>query len=147
LARRPAPGILLSMDTERLPLAPLSREECLALMASVSLGRIIFTRRALPAVELVCFALDNADIVIAAGALAAVTHGAVVAFQADDLDPVSRVGWTVTAIGQSREVTEQHEIDRLLQVGLGVWPPGEREREHFIRISPGILTGSRLQGL
>jgi uncharacterized protein len=142
LAWRPAPGILLSMDTERLPLAPLSREECLALMASVSLGRIIFTRRALPAVELVCFALDNAEIVIAAGALAAATHGAVVAFQADDLDPVSRVGWTVTAIGQSREVTEQHEIDRLLRIGLSAWPPVQQER--FIRVSPGILTGTRL---
>jgi hypothetical protein len=130
------------MDTERSPLTPLSRDECLALMASVSVGRIIFTRRALPAVEVVCFALDNGEIVIAAGALVAATHGAVVAFQADDLDLVTRVGWTVTAIGQSREVTEQHEIDRLLRIGLSAWPPVQHE--HFVRVSPGILTGTRL---
>ncbi|MGH3404392.1 MAG: hypothetical protein ACRDRJ_18085 [Streptosporangiaceae bacterium] len=33
-------------------------------MASVPVGRIIFTRRALPAVELVSFALDRGEIVI-----------------------------------------------------------------------------------
>ena len=34
------------------------------LMASVPVGRIIYTRRALPAVEVVNFALDHGDIVI-----------------------------------------------------------------------------------
>ena len=60
-----------------------------SLMASVPVGRIIYTRRALPAVELVNFALDRGEIVIrtdSSGKLAAATRGAIVAFEADSLD-------------------------------------------------------------
>jgi len=126
-------------------LKPLSKAECLELMASVPIGRIIFTRQALPAVELVNFALDHGDIVIRTdrgGKLAAATREAVVAFEADSVDPDSQSGWSVTVIGHSREVTDPDEEDRLRQIGLNPWAPGERA--HFIRISPGILNGRRL---
>jgi uncharacterized protein len=123
----------------------LTRDECLQLMASVPVGRIIYTRQALPAVELVNFALHDGDIIIRtdrSGKLAAATRGAVVAFEADRVDPDSRVGWSVTAIGQARGVTDQDEVVRLEQMGLSSWVPGERE--YFIRITPGILNGRRL---
>ncbi len=115
------------------------------LLASVPVGRIVYTRQALPAVELVNFALDGGDIVIrtdASGKLAAATRGAVVAFEADDIDAVRHRGWSVTAVGYSREVTDDGEIGRLRQIGLEPWAPGTRE--HFIRVTPGILTGRRL---
>jgi hypothetical protein len=70
-------------------------------MASVPVGRIIYTR-ALPAVELVNFALDHGDIVIRtdrSGKLAAAARGTVVAFEADHLDLAGQSGWSVTAIG------------------------------------------------
>jgi hypothetical protein len=78
-------GILLAMDVNGPVLAQLSRDECLRLMGSVPVGRIVYTRQALPAVELVSFALDGGGIIIAAvagGKLAAATRGAVVAFEA-----------------------------------------------------------------
>ena len=111
-------------------------------MASVPVGRIIYTRRALPAVELVNFALDEGDIVIrtdGSGKLAAATRGAVVAFEADQVDLADQSGWSVTAIGPSREVTDPGELDRLRTLGLRPWAPGERD--HFIRISPVMLNG------
>ena len=77
------------MHSDGSALQRLSRDECLTLMASVPVGRIVYTRRALPAVELVNFALDHGDIVIRtdrSGKLAAATRGAVVAFEADQLD-------------------------------------------------------------
>jgi uncharacterized protein len=123
----------------------LSTGECLRLLASVPVGRIVYTRQALPAVELVNFALDGGDIVIRTdpgGKLAAATRQAIVAFEADDVDSVRRSGWSVTAIGQSREVTDPADIARLREIGLQPWAPGERE--HFIRITPGILNGRRL---
>jgi uncharacterized protein len=123
----------------------LSGHECLRLMASVPVGRIVYTRQALPAVELVNFALDGGDIVIRtdpSGKLAAATHGAVVAFETDDVDVARQRGWSVTAIGRSREVTDPDDIARLREFGLQPWAPGERE--HFIRITPGILNGRRL---
>jgi uncharacterized protein len=129
-------------------LGELSRNECLRLMASVPVGRIIYTRQALPAVELVNFAFDRGDIIIRtdhSGKLAAATRGAVVAFEADRLDPAGQAGWSVTVIGQSHEVTDAGEISRLEQIGLRSWVPGEHE--HFIRISPAILNGRRLCAL
>ncbi len=115
-------------------------------MASVPVGRVIYTRRALPAVELVNFALDQGDIVLRtdrSGKLAAAARGAVVAFEADWLDPRQHAGWSVTAIGPSREVTDPAEIARLQQIGLSSWAPGARE--HFIRISPVMLNGRYLR--
>jgi hypothetical protein len=126
----------------------LSRDECLRLMASVPVGRIIYTRQALPAVDLVNFTLDRGDIIIRtdhSAKLAAATRGSVVAFEADSLDSAGQVGWSVTVIGQSHEVTDADEISRLEQIGLSSWAPGEHE--HFIRISPGILNGLQLCAL
>jgi len=123
----------------------LTREECLRLMASAPVGRVIYTQQALPAVELVIFAIDEGDIIIRtdhSGKLAAAARGAVVAFEADSLDIDRRAGWIVTAIGLSHEVTDPEEIGRLKELGLSSWAPDERE--HFIRISPGILNGRRL---
>jgi nitroimidazol reductase NimA-like FMN-containing flavoprotein (pyridoxamine 5'-phosphate oxidase superfamily) len=124
----------------------LSRDECLTLLASVPVGRIVYTRRALPAVELVNFALDHGDIVIRtdrSGKLAAATRGAVVAFEADQMDLAGQSGWSVTAVGPSSEVTDPGERTRLRTMGLKPWAPGERD--HFIRISPVMLNGRRLR--
>jgi uncharacterized protein len=123
----------------------LSRDECLQLMASVSMGRIIYTRQALPAVELVNFALDDGNIVISTdgdGKLAAATRHAVVAFETDCLD-AQQAGWSVTAIGPSREVTDPEDIGRLQKIDLSSWTYGKRE--HFIRVSPELLNGRRLR--
>src|SRR5246127_4978872 len=63
-AGRPAAGILADMDLNGSVLEHLSRGECMRLVGSVPLGRIVYTRQALPAVELVNFALAGGDIVI-----------------------------------------------------------------------------------
>ena len=133
------------MRTDESVLDSLARNECLRLLASVQVGRIVYTRRAMPAVELVNYTIDGGDIVVrtdAGGKLAAATHGAVVAFEADELDLGRHRGWSVTAVGYSREVTDPGDLARLRRVGPRPWAPGERE--HFIRITPGILTGRRL---
>ena len=133
------------MYSDGSALTQLPRDECLKLMASVPVGRVIYTRRALPAVELVNFALDSGNIVLRtdrSGKLAAAARGAVVAFEADCLDLEYRAGWSVTAIGPSREVTEPEEIARLQTIGLTCWAPGARD--HFIKISPEILNGRYL---
>jgi len=134
------------MYSDGSPLQHLSRDECLTLMASVPVGRIIYTRRALPAVELVNFALDHGDIVIrtdSSGKLAAAARGAVVAFETDQVDLAGQSGWSVTAIGPSSEVTDPDELARLRTIGLTSGAPGERD--HFIRISPVMLNGRHLR--
>jgi uncharacterized protein len=114
-------------------------------MASVPVGRIVYTRQALPAVDVVKFTLDHGDIIIRTdrdGSLAAAIRGAVVAFQADSLDRADLAGWSVTAIGPSNEVTDAEEISRLERMSLSSRVP--ESPDHFIRISPGIFNGRRL---
>jgi uncharacterized protein len=138
-------GILLVMNANGSVLEQLSRDECMRLMGSVPVGRIVYTRQALPAVELVNFALDDGDIIIrtdSGGKLAAATRGAVVAFETDSLDDAGHTGWSVTVVGQSRAVTDGAEIRHLEQVPLTPWAPGRRD--HFIRISPVIVNGRRI---
>jgi nitroimidazol reductase NimA-like FMN-containing flavoprotein (pyridoxamine 5'-phosphate oxidase superfamily) len=134
------------MYSDGSALQRLTRDQCLTLMASVPVGRIVYTRRALPAVELVNFAIDHGDIVIRtdrSGKLAAATRGAVVAFEADQVDLAGQAGWSVTAVGPSSEVTDPGELARLRTIGLRSWIPGERD--HFIRISPVMLNGRHLR--
>jgi uncharacterized protein len=126
-------------------LATLSREQSLRLMATVPVGRIIYTRQAMPAVELVNFIMDAGDIVIrtaVSGKLAAAIRGAIVAFEADEYDRSRRTGWSVTAIGQAREITSSARADRLRAVGPDPWAPGDRSC--FLTISPEVVNGRLL---
>lgn len=126
-------------------LVALSREQCLRLMATAPVGRIIYTRRAMPAVELVNFTIDRGDIVIRtapSGKLLAAIRDAVVAFEADDFDPATRSGWSVTAVGHAREVTDPGDIGMLRITGPCPWVPGEQP--YFVRITPGQLNGRYL---
>lgn len=123
----------------------LSREQCLRLMVSVPVGRIIYTRRATPAVELVNFTVNAGDIVIRtapSGKLMAAVRGAVVAFQADLIDQATRSAWSVTAIGYAREVTDPADLGMLRSTGPQPWVPGDKH--YFIRITPRQLTGQLL---
>ena len=134
------------MDIDGSMLEQLPRDECLRLMGQAPLGRIVYTQRALPAVELVNFAIDDGDIIIrtdAGGKLAAATRGTVVAFEADSLDMALHTGWSVTIVGLSQPVTGAEAIRRLEQWGADPWAPGDRV--HFIRISPTIVNGRRLR--
>ena len=133
------------MNFNGAALEQLSRGECLRLVGQVPLGRIVYTRQALPAVELVNFALDDGDIVIrtdSGGKLAAATRGAVVAFEADSVNVATRTGWSVTIVGYCWAVTDGDEIRRLERTGLDPWAPGERD--HFIRVSPTFVNGRRV---
>jgi hypothetical protein len=133
------------MDTDSLTLEHLSPDECMRLLGSVPVGRIVYTRQALPAVELVNFALVDGDIVIrtsAEGKLAA--RGAVVAFEADTVGIDGHAGWSVTIVGQARAVSDAEDIGCLERVALTSWVPGSGG--HFIRISPTIVNGRRVCG-
>jgi hypothetical protein len=126
-------------------LVELSREKCLRLMATAPVGRIIYTRRAMPAVELVNFTLDAGDIVIRTSSsdkLAAAIRGAIIAFEADEYDLATRTGWSVTAVGQAREVTDPVSIEKLRTTGPHPWVPGDHP--YLMRITPGMLNGRYL---
>lgn len=135
------------MDVNDANLEHLPRDECMRLLASVPVGRIVYTRQALPAVALVNFALLDGDILIRVDAedeIAAATRGAVVAFEADRVDTARHAGWSVTVVGHSRAVTSRAEIQDSERVALTPWTPVRHDQ--YIRVSPTIVHGRRLNG-
>ncbi|ACY96096.1 MULTISPECIES: pyridoxamine 5'-phosphate oxidase family protein [Thermomonospora] len=123
----------------------LDEDECRALLAKAPLGRIVFTQRALPAIQPVNFTVDNGDVIIRAAQgtkLAAAARNAIVAFEVDDFDEASRTGWSVVIVGPARVVSDPKEVARLQELPLRPWAPGRRE--HFIRIRPTLISGRRI---
>ena len=125
----------------------LDRAEALSLLATAPFGRLVFTEGALPAVLTVSFVLDSRRIVLrtrTGGSISNAVPGQVVAFQADDLDPVRRAGWSVTVVGRADRVEDPLELDRLSRLPLVPWTGGERRTVLAIQI--GLVTGRRLGG-
>jgi nitroimidazol reductase NimA-like FMN-containing flavoprotein (pyridoxamine 5'-phosphate oxidase superfamily) len=124
----------------------LSSEECLQLLSTGSVGRIAVTRDALPVILPVNYAVDGGSILIRTtdGAIlrAARAGGAVVAFEVDNLDERTMTGWSVLVTGTLREVTAVSAVLRAEQLPLVPWAGGERR--HFVRITPGLLSGRRI---
>lgn len=123
----------------------LTRDECLALLPTVPVGRLVFTERALPAIVPVNFLLDHGQVVVRTGAtssLAAAVRGAVAAFQVDDFDREARQGWSVTVTGRASEVRDPVELTRLSQLPLLPWVGGRLD--HFIVVPVELVTGRRV---
>ncbi|HEY7721486.1 MAG TPA: pyridoxamine 5'-phosphate oxidase family protein [Pedococcus sp.] len=124
----------------------LTTEECLQLLATASVGRIAVTRDALPVILPVNFAVDGTSLVIRTndGAIlkAARAGGAVVAFEVDSLDEEAMTGWSVLVTGTLREISAVSAVLRAEQLPLAPWAGGVRR--HFVRITPGLMSGRRL---
>ncbi|MBN0043710.1 pyridoxamine 5'-phosphate oxidase family protein [Streptomyces actuosus] len=124
----------------------LDRQECLRLMAKVPVGRVVFTRQALPAVLPVNFRVDADGAVLlctsAASDLVRAVDGAVVAFEADEIDSARFSGWSVVVTGPAAVITDPAEHERLARTGPRSWAPSPWEV--FVRIEPDLVTGREL---
>lgn len=86
----------------------LTDSDCLTLLATVSIGRLLFTENALPAIRPVTFTTNDGQILIAVteGSWANRLHGVLVAFAADHICPETRAGWGVLVHGTARLITD-----------------------------------------
>lgn len=124
----------------------LDREECRQRLAKAAVGRIVHTRDALPAVLPVTFLLDPDGAVLlrtsAASELVRAIDGAVVAFEADEVDAAARSGWSVVITGSASVVTDRTEHERLVRTGPRSWVAWPVEV--FVRIEPELVRGREL---
>lgn len=130
---------------DRAGLEILGPGECLRLLRSVPVGRLVFTQGGLPAIQLVNFSIDRDTIVFAADdgeKLRAAERGDVVAFEVDDIDLDRHLGWTVTTVGHLSVVPldEAARLPRTTPLRPG--PPLSEQR--LIRLDTESLTGRRL---
>lgn len=130
----------------------LSRNECIALLEMVRVGRVGITSKALPHILPVNFGVFNDAIYFRTSPgtkLDAATANAVVAFQADAYAPDGSAGWSVLVIGPCCQVNEDpsnvpsgsRAFDDLV-----AWPLGEQAR-HTVRVEMDTVTGRRFGNL
>ena len=125
----------------------LTPAEAMRSIAEVPYGRIVFTVDSVPAIRVVNHVVDGDRVVfrthpaggIAAG-LAPFTN-TVVAYEADDIDPVTRTGWSAIVTGTAHPVTDLDELVEYTRV-LTPWVGGPRNA--VVAIEPSSLTGFRL---
>jgi nitroimidazol reductase NimA-like FMN-containing flavoprotein (pyridoxamine 5'-phosphate oxidase superfamily) len=136
---------LTDMWQNERALVVLSQRECLALLRSEQVGRVVFTEKALPAVIPVTYAVLDDAIVLATRAgsrLARSARGGVLAFEADRLDPVTRTGWSVVVTGMAEYVSDPAEVARIRTV-LDPWAPGGHNL--VLRLPLTVVTGRRVE--
>jgi hypothetical protein len=119
-------------------LQKLTPEECLALLATASVGRVaVALPDRPPLVVPVNYAIDDDVIVFrtdpGAKLFALREHPA--SFQVDSIDPFHRTGWSVLVQGFAYE-TSPADVD------VDPWDSGPKS--HWVRIFPGAITGRRI---
>ena len=132
--------------TDQRSLHELTRAEAMALLASVQIGRLVFTHQALPAIRPVNHLIEDSKIVIgltpgSAIAATAEAGGTVVAYEADILDPDQRTGWTVIIVGVARLESDTDAAERY-RTTLQPWLSGSMQ--DIVTISSDVVTGYRL---
>jgi hypothetical protein len=127
----------------------LDPAQALELLGSVTLGRIVSTHHALPAIRPVNhIAVENDIIVRTHRGAALATHvqgistpGAMVAYEADAIDPDTHLGWSVAATGYTHLITNPAQLN-LYQGLLEPWV--DQAMDYAVRIHPELVTGIRL---
>jgi uncharacterized protein len=131
--------------TGNVPLQILSRHECLALLATVSLGRLGVSIDALPAVLPVNFVIHDESVVVRSvpgTKLDAALRQKVVAFEADAYTADGRQGWSVLVRGVATEITDEAELAAARSLPLRAWAfPADANR--FVRIATTLVSGRR----
>jgi nitroimidazol reductase NimA-like FMN-containing flavoprotein (pyridoxamine 5'-phosphate oxidase superfamily) len=133
------------MELDRNGLEVLDRDECLRLLGQSTLGRIAITSAALPVIMPVNFLLVDEHIFVRTGrgtTLDAATKRAVVAFEADAIDPIDHTGWSVMVTGIARDI-DPAALSIKLPHPPARWAPATVE-ERLISISIDVISGRRI---
>lgn len=127
-------------------LVALSRETCMELLASRSVGRLAYiAREGVPDIVPVNVSVHDGDLLIRSGPgpkLQAAERGEVVAFEVDDLDEDAHVGWSVVVVGRATRL----DATQLAALPPGVLPEtwARGPRHTVVRIRPSRVHGRRL---
>ncbi|MET8874463.1 pyridoxamine 5'-phosphate oxidase family protein [Nocardia sp. NPDC004604] len=140
--------VIAAEDFPGRAIVELDRATALDLLSTVSIGRVVFSRNALPAIRPVNHIVEADGSVIVRTRLAAQltsavrgNSGVVVAYEADEIDPHLHTGWSVVVTGFARTVTDPARIARYERL-LRSWV--DQVMDTVIEIEPSIVSGVRL---
>lgn len=126
--------------TQKRHLNELPREEALRRLASVPIGRIVFTIGGLPTIRPVVHVLDDDDVVVRTQleATTFATDGAVVAYEADVIDLNTRTGWSTSIAGVASVVEDPEELARFEDL---IKPMSDQPVTYLLRIKTDEVSG------
>jgi nitroimidazol reductase NimA-like FMN-containing flavoprotein (pyridoxamine 5'-phosphate oxidase superfamily) len=131
--------------TDRHGLEVIGLDECLTLLASKPYGRLAYLDAGAPSIVPVNHLVDGSSVVLRGldgSKLGAAIFERPVAFELDDLDFVTRSGWSVVVRGRA-EVIDDEDAERFEQ-WLDSWAVGPGSRTTWIRIVADEVSGRRL---
>ena len=120
------------MPEERIP-----EDQCWELLATVAVGRLALSVRALPVIMPVQYYLNGRKLAVCLGhhqIPERSLNDVIIAFTADAIDPVTRSGWSVQVQGRS-------VMPRWLGVDTACGRPTAGQ---VVQIEPGIISGHRV---
>ena len=127
------------------PFEILDEQQCQHLLASKDIGRIAFSVQGEPEIFPVNYAADGSTVVFRTGEgtklqLAVMLR---VAFEVDDWDAATGVGWSVVIKGVAEEITSGIDPFAIALRSGRVVPLAPGVREYWIAVYPGEITGRR----
>jgi len=136
----------MSTNGRAAPLSvALDEAECIALLASTSLGRIGTSIDAMPVVLPVAYAVHDDTVVFRTTPgtkLHAATLDSVVALQADSYAAAHEPeGWSALMQGPTHAITDPATLAVVSELPLGRWAHDGT----YVALDPAIVTGRRLQ--
>jgi uncharacterized protein len=139
--------VTTQLDRSNNPLEVLSEDQCRELLASRDLGRIAFSIGDQPEIFPVNYAVDGSIVVFRAASDAVLVQAVKgrVAFEVDDWDSDSRVGWSVVMKGVAQEVTTGIDPFSSALRERHVFPLAPGARERWIAIYPAEISGRRFR--
>ncbi|GAA4783360.1 pyridoxamine 5'-phosphate oxidase family protein [Actinomycetospora chlora] len=123
----------------------LAPPECLRLLDTAPVGRMVFLEGALPVAHPVNFLRHGSSVIVRTGPgakLDAARRRDLVAFEADHIDPDTHTGWSVLLVGRAEVVNDVDQLLAVLDLAHRPWVRGRGA--HVLRITAQRITGRRL---
>lgn len=125
----------------------LDEEQCRTLLQSRDIGRIAFSAEGAPEIFPVNYVADGSTVVFRTADDTRLMKSLKtrVAFEVDDWDPATGVGWSVVVKGVAEEITTGIDPFAMALRDHKVVPLAPGARETWIAVYPSVITGRRFR--
>jgi len=123
----------------------LSEQQCQLLLGTKDIGRIAFSVGGVPEIFPVNYAADRSTVVFRTAEGTRLQRAVMlrVAFEVDDWDPATGIGWSIVVKGVAQGITSGIDPFAIALRGRQVAPLAPGTREYWIAIYPSEITGRR----
>lgn len=141
-AEGPAPPSSAPGELEEIPAA-----ECLRILEGHSLGRIALVVQGQPRIFPVNYAMSGSVVVIRTASGTKLFHApeAKVAFEIDEYDPSTGVGWSVMVQGIAHDATDSFDDMSWAAHAVSPRPLAPGAKPYLIAIEAKVVTGRRFR--